>query len=93
MSEKILCVAMKASLCFCSFLSLPSPAPTLADLVKLARLLLSSLATFCSGHLLAALVPKEAITTSIANLKDFGIKTVLRDVFGLVGVFFPLYYI
>lgn len=51
----------------------------LADLVKLAGLLLMSLAAWYLGYLFAALVSEETIT-SIANLKDIGKKPVLRGV-------------
>ncbi|KAM9301096.1 LOW QUALITY PROTEIN: protein FAM3B [Morus bassanus] len=48
-----------------------------ANFVKLAGLLLTSLAAWYLGYLLTALVPKETIT-SIANLQDIGKKPVLR---------------
>ncbi|XP_075375093.1 protein FAM3B isoform X1 [Mycteria americana] len=48
------------------------------DLVKLAGFLLISWAAWYLGCLLAVFVPKETITTSIANLKDIGKKPVLR---------------
>ncbi|KAM9259328.1 LOW QUALITY PROTEIN: protein FAM3B [Cariama cristata] len=48
------------------------------NLVKLEGLLLTSLAAWYLGYLLAALVPKEIITTSIANLGDIEKKPVLR---------------
>ncbi|XP_075628489.1 protein FAM3B isoform X2 [Balearica regulorum gibbericeps] len=47
-------------------------------LVKLAGLLLISLAAWYLGYLFAALVSEETITTSIAHLKDIGKKPVLR---------------
>ncbi|XP_009471853.1 PREDICTED: protein FAM3B [Nipponia nippon] len=50
----------------------------LADLVKLAGLLLTSLAAWYLGCFLSALVPKEAITASMANLRDIGKKPALR---------------
>ncbi|NXQ80567.1 FAM3B protein, partial [Nyctibius grandis] len=46
--------------------------------VKFAGLLLIWLAAWHLGCILAALIPKEAITTSIANLQDIGKKPVLR---------------
>ncbi|NXF35459.1 FAM3B protein, partial [Nyctibius bracteatus] len=51
---------------------------SLADLVKIAGLLLIWLAAWHLGCILAAFIPKEAITTSIANLQDIGKKPVLR---------------
>uniref|UniRef100_A0A8D0ESE9 FAM3 metabolism regulating signaling molecule B n=1 Tax=Strix occidentalis caurina TaxID=311401 RepID=A0A8D0ESE9_STROC len=50
----------------------------LADLVKLAGLLFASLTAWYLGYLFAVFVPKETITTSIANLQDIGKKPVLR---------------
>ncbi|XP_009583591.1 PREDICTED: protein FAM3B, partial [Fulmarus glacialis] len=47
-------------------------------LVKLAGFLLTLLAAWYLGYLVAALVPKKIITTSIANLQDIGNKPVLR---------------
>ncbi|KFW11656.1 Protein FAM3B, partial [Fulmarus glacialis] len=46
--------------------------------VKLAGFLLTLLAAWYLGYLVAALVPKKIITTSIANLQDIGNKPVLR---------------
>lgn len=46
--------------------------------MKLAGFLLTSLAAWYLGYLVAALVPKKIITTSIANLQDIGKKPVLR---------------
>ncbi|NWX15495.1 FAM3B protein, partial [Aegotheles bennettii] len=51
---------------------------SLADLGKLAGLLLTSLAAWYLGYIFAALIPNKSITTSIANLQDFGKKPVLR---------------
>ncbi|KAM6310147.1 protein FAM3B [Aegotheles albertisi] len=48
------------------------------DLGKLAGLLLTSLAAWYLGYIFAALIPNKSITTSIANLQDFGKKPVLR---------------
>ncbi|NWH56594.1 FAM3B protein, partial [Geococcyx californianus] len=50
----------------------------LAAFVKLAGLLLTSLASWYVGCLIAQLVPKETIITSVANLQDIGKKPVLR---------------
>ncbi|KFU91741.1 Protein FAM3B, partial [Chaetura pelagica] len=50
----------------------------LADFVKLAGLLLTALAAWYLGYIFAYLIPNETITTSIANLRDFGKKPVLR---------------
>ncbi|KFQ71451.1 Protein FAM3B, partial [Phaethon lepturus] len=50
----------------------------LAGLVKLAGFLLTSLAAWYLGYLLAALLPKETIRTSFANLQDTAKKPVLR---------------
>ncbi|XP_069641182.1 protein FAM3B isoform X3 [Haliaeetus albicilla] len=68
---------MKTSLCLCGFLSSFFFFP-LADLVKFSGLLLMWLAAWYLGYLVAALVPKEAITRSIANLQDIGKKPMLR---------------
>ncbi|KFP97348.1 Protein FAM3B, partial [Haliaeetus albicilla] len=46
--------------------------------VKFSGLLLMWLAAWYLGYLVAALVPKEAITRSIANLQDIGKKPMLR---------------
>ncbi|NXH66849.1 FAM3B protein, partial [Hydrobates tethys] len=46
--------------------------------VKLAGFLLTLLAAWYLGCLFAALIPKKAITTPIANLQDIGKKPVLR---------------
>ncbi|KAF1484085.1 Protein FAM3B, partial [Megadyptes antipodes antipodes] len=51
---------------------------SLADLVKLAGLLLTWLAAWYLGCLFAAFMPKKPITTSIANLQGIGRKPVLR---------------
>ncbi|XP_009998751.1 PREDICTED: protein FAM3B [Chaetura pelagica] len=48
------------------------------DFVKLAGLLLTALAAWYLGYIFAYLIPNETITTSIANLRDFGKKPVLR---------------
>ncbi|KFP03514.1 Protein FAM3B, partial [Calypte anna] len=45
---------------------------------KLAGLLFTALTAWYLGYLIAYLLPSEAITTSIANLQDFGKKPVLR---------------
>ncbi|XP_074714479.1 protein FAM3B isoform X1 [Strix uralensis] len=47
-------------------------------LVKLAGLLFASLTAWYLGYLFAVFVPKETITTSIANLQDIGKKPELR---------------
>ncbi|KAM7129892.1 protein FAM3B [Ciconia maguari] len=47
-------------------------------LAKLAGFLLISWAAWYLGYLLTVFVPKETITTSIANLKGIGKKPVLR---------------
>ncbi|XP_010115595.1 PREDICTED: protein FAM3B, partial [Chlamydotis macqueenii] len=47
-------------------------------LVKLAGFLLTSLAAWYLGYFFAALIPKEIITASIADLQDIGKKPVLR---------------
>ncbi|NXL07429.1 FAM3B protein, partial [Mesembrinibis cayennensis] len=46
--------------------------------VRFAGLLLASLTAWYLGCFASALVPKEAITASIANLQDIGKKPVLR---------------
>ncbi|NXU76741.1 FAM3B protein, partial [Oreotrochilus melanogaster] len=46
--------------------------------VKLAGLLFTALTAWYLGYLIAYLLPSETITTSIANLQDFGKKPVLR---------------
>ncbi|NXU50353.1 FAM3B protein, partial [Turnix velox] len=51
---------------------------SLADVVKLAGLLLTSLAAWYFGCLLAILFPKEEITTPITNLEDVVKKPVLK---------------
>ncbi|XP_010280779.1 PREDICTED: protein FAM3B [Phaethon lepturus] len=63
------------SLWFSFFFFFFSP---LAGLVKLAGFLLTSLAAWYLGYLLAALLPKETIRTSFANLQDTAKKPVLR---------------
>ncbi|XP_010190904.1 PREDICTED: protein FAM3B [Mesitornis unicolor] len=50
----------------------------LADLVKLAGLLVISLAAWYLGSLFALLVPEETLATSLANLQDIGKKPVLK---------------
>ncbi|KAK0678572.1 FAM3B protein, partial [Pygoscelis papua] len=51
---------------------------SLADLVKLAGLLLTWLAAWYLGCLFAAFMPRKPIITSIANLQGIGRKPVLR---------------
>lgn len=70
---------MKTSLCLCGFLSSFFFFP-LADLVKFSGLLLMWLAAWYLGYLVAALIPKETITRSIANLQHIGKKPMLRGV-------------
>ncbi|XP_069706040.1 LOW QUALITY PROTEIN: protein FAM3B [Phaenicophaeus curvirostris] len=55
---------------------LANPAPSV--FVKLAGLLLTSLAAWHMGCFLAYLIPKETIKTSVANLQDIGKKPLLR---------------
>ncbi|NXY41906.1 FAM3B protein, partial [Ceuthmochares aereus] len=50
----------------------------LAVFMKLAGLLLTSLAAWHTGCFLAHLIPKETIETSVAHLKDIGKKPLLR---------------
>ncbi|XP_009958217.1 PREDICTED: protein FAM3B, partial [Leptosomus discolor] len=47
-------------------------------LVKLAGLLLTSLAAWYLGCLFAALIPKQTTAASVTNLQDIGMKPVLR---------------
>ncbi|KAM6384302.1 LOW QUALITY PROTEIN: protein FAM3B, partial [Alca torda] len=51
---------------------------SLADLVKLAGLLLTSLAAWYLGFLFAVLIPKETVTVPITNLEDILKKPVLK---------------
>ncbi|NXV18257.1 FAM3B protein, partial [Cepphus grylle] len=51
---------------------------SLADLVKLAGLLLTSLAAWYLGCLFAVLIPKETVTVPITNLEDILKKPVLK---------------
>ncbi|KFV09057.1 Protein FAM3B, partial [Tauraco erythrolophus] len=51
---------------------------SLADFVRLVGFLSMSLAAWYLGYLCAALIPKDVITASIANLQDIGKKPILR---------------
>ncbi|XP_074024172.1 protein FAM3B [Numenius arquata] len=66
---------MKTSLCLCGFLFFCFP---LADLVKLAGLLLASLAAWYLGCFFAIVVRKDTITVPIANLQRIVKKPVLK---------------
>ncbi|NXI63718.1 FAM3B protein, partial [Anseranas semipalmata] len=50
----------------------------LADFLKLSGLLLASFLAWYLGYLLAALVPNDSLSTSIAYLQDIGKKPVLK---------------